>query len=140
MRVFWDFGAFIEGFKSCRLLIQIDGTFLYGQYKGKLLIATSIDLNGQILPLAFAIVEEKSTYSWSWFLIALRTHVTQREGICLISYLHAGINVVVIDVATRWNPPHAHHRYCLRHMASNFDEKYKNKVLKALAYKAGCEH
>ena len=60
MRVFWAFGASIEGFKSCRPLIQIDGTFLYGKYKRKLLIATSVDPNRHIFPLAFAIVEEES--------------------------------------------------------------------------------
>ena len=41
-------------------LIQIHGTFLYGKFKGKQLIATSVDTNGQIFPLAFAIVEEES--------------------------------------------------------------------------------
>ncbi|RVX08123.1 Serine/threonine-protein phosphatase 7 long form-like [Vitis vinifera] len=52
---------------------------------------------------------EESQDSWSWFLIALRHHVTQREGICLISDRHAGINAA-------------------------------NKVLKELAYRAGCQH
>ena len=60
MRVFWAFGACIEGFKICRPLIQIDSTFLYGKYKGKLLIATYVDLNGHIFSLAFEIVEEES--------------------------------------------------------------------------------
>eukprot|EP00261_Vitis_vinifera_P017099 XP_010646608.1 PREDICTED: uncharacterized protein LOC104878249 [Vitis vinifera] len=95
MRVFWAFGASVEGFKHCRPIIQIDGTFLYGKYMGKLLIATSIDGNGHVFPLAFAIVEEESQDSWPWFLIALRHHVTQREGICLISDRHAGINAAV---------------------------------------------
>ena len=135
MRVFWAFGASIEGFNSCRPLIQIDGTFLYGKYKGKLLIATSVDPNGHIFPLAFAIVEEESIDSWSWFITALKTQVTQREGICLISDRHAGINGAVRDVANGWN-----HRYCFRHVVSNFNEKYKNKVLKDLAYQAGCQH
>ena len=65
MRVFWAFGACIEGFKSCKPLMQIDGTFLYGKYKGKLLIVISVDPNGHIFPLAFAIVEEESIDSWS---------------------------------------------------------------------------
>ena len=134
IRVFWAFGASIKGFKSCRPLIQIDGTFLYGKFKGKLLIATSIDPNGHIFPLAFAIVEEKSIDSWSWFITALKTHVTQREGICLIYDHHAGINGVVRDVANGWN-----HCYCLKHVVSNFNEKYKNKVLNNLAYQAGCQ-
>ena len=104
------------------------------------MIATSVDPNGHIFPLAFAIVKEEYIDSWFWFLIALRTYVTQRKGICLIFYRHVGINVVVRDVATRWTPPYAHHRYCLRHVVSNFNDKYKNKVLKHLAYKAGCQH
>ena len=135
MRVFWAFGACIEGFKSCRPLIQIDRTFLYGKYKGKLLISTSVDPNGHIFPLAFAIVKEEFIDSWSWFITALKTHVTQREGICLISDGHAGINGVVKDVANGWN-----HGYCLRHVVSNLNEKYNNKVLKDLAYKDGCQH
>ena len=128
MCISWDSRAYIEGFKICRPLIQIDGTFLYGKYKGKLLIATSVDPNGHIFPLTFAIVEEKSTYSWFWFLTTLKFHVTKIEEICLISDRHAGINAAVRDVATGWNPPHAHHRYCLRHVVSNFNEKYKIKI------------
>ena len=49
-------------------------------------------------------------------------------------------NVVVRDVATRWNPPHAHHRYYLRHAVNNFNDKYNTKVLKDLIYKDECQH
>ncbi|XP_022154303.1 uncharacterized protein LOC111021598 [Momordica charantia] len=62
-RVFWSFGPTTEGLKHCRPLIQIDGTHLYGKYKGKLLIVTSIDANGLIFLIAFAIVEEENTSS-----------------------------------------------------------------------------
>ena len=68
----------------------------YTEYtRGKLLIATSIDANGHISRLAFAILEEESQDCWSWCLIALRHHCTQREGICLISDRHVGINAAV---------------------------------------------
>ena len=53
----------------------------------------------------------------------------------MISDHHTGINGVVRHVANGWN-----HRYCLRHVVSNFNEKYKNKVLKDLAYQDGCQH
>ena len=56
MRVFWTFRSSVEGFKHCRPIIQIDGTFLYGKKMRKLLIATSIDANGHIFPLTFTIV------------------------------------------------------------------------------------
>lgn len=95
--VFWAFGASIEGYKHCTPQIQIDSILLYGKYRGKLLIAISMDANDNIFPLAFAIVEEESVDSWSWFLTVLRTHVTQREGICLISGCHAGIDDALRD-------------------------------------------
>ena len=60
MCVFWTFGSSIEGFKHCRPIVKFDGTLLYGKYMGKLLIATSIDANGHIFLLVFAIVEEES--------------------------------------------------------------------------------
>ena len=78
IHVFWTFRPSIEGFKHCRPIIQIEGTFLYGKYMRKLLIVSLIYANGRIFPLVFAIVEEESHDSWSWFLIALRRLVTQR--------------------------------------------------------------
>lgn len=57
--LFWAFGVVIEGFKNCRSIIQIDGTFLYGKYIGKLLIATSIDPTGHLFSLLFVVVKEK---------------------------------------------------------------------------------
>ncbi|RVW48743.1 hypothetical protein CK203_076086 [Vitis vinifera] len=66
---FWAFGASVEGFKHCRPIIQIDGTFLYGKYMGKLLIATSIDGNGHVFPLAFAIVEKNHRIVGLGFLL-----------------------------------------------------------------------
>ena len=77
MRVFWAFEASVEGFKHCKPIIQIDGTFLYGKYMGKLLIVTSINENGHVFPLALAIVKEESQDNWYWFLITLRRHITQ---------------------------------------------------------------
>ena len=52
-------------------IIQVDGTFLYGKYKGMLLVATSQDGNRNVVPLAFALVEGETEQSWSWFLFNL---------------------------------------------------------------------
>ncbi|KAA0057535.1 uncharacterized protein E6C27_scaffold497G00050 [Cucumis melo var. makuwa] len=135
-RVFWAFGPAIEGFKYCRPLIQIDGIHLYGKYKGKMLTALSIDANGHIFPLAFAIVEGENASSWSWFLYALRQYVTDRDGICLISDRHRGILSVINNEEIGWSEPRAFHRYCLRHVANNFNNKYKSKQLKDLVFRA----
>ncbi|XP_075640572.1 uncharacterized protein LOC142612357 [Castanea sativa] len=57
-------------------MISIDGTFLYGKYKGKLLIASTWDGDNRLFPLAFAIVEEESDDSWYWFLRCIQNNVT----------------------------------------------------------------
>lgn len=62
--VFWAFGPCIEAFNRCWPIIQIDGTHLYEKYRGKLLIDTSVDSNGHLLPLAFAVVDEESVDTW----------------------------------------------------------------------------
>ncbi|KAF1867332.1 hypothetical protein Lal_00049761 [Lupinus albus] len=56
-RVFWAFKPCIEGFAYCKLILQVDETFLTGKYNGTLLIASSQDGNRRIFPVAFAIVE-----------------------------------------------------------------------------------
>ncbi|KAH0651118.1 hypothetical protein KY284_031030 [Solanum tuberosum] len=66
--LFWAFKPSIDGFKSCRPVISIDSTDLYGKYEMKLLIAMGIDANNNNLPLAYALVARESYDSWSWFL------------------------------------------------------------------------
>ena len=71
--------------------MQIDGTWLYGRYKGMLLIAIAQDGANNIFPLSFVIVEGETTDGWHIFLKNLRTHVTPQHGICLISDRHESI-------------------------------------------------
>ncbi|KAL6533785.1 hypothetical protein OROHE_013618 [Orobanche hederae] len=140
-RVFWAFAPSIKGFVHCRPVVSIDGTHLYGKYKGKMLIAMGVDGNNQILPLAFAIVENESYDSWNWFLSHIKSHVVkERHGICLISDRHVGILKVVNEHGSPWLEPRGFHRYCLRHFISNFNDKFRNSELKALAYRAGSQN
>ena len=65
--VFWVFVPSIKGFTHYRLVFSIGGTYLYGKYKGTLLIAMGCDGNNQLFPLAFVIIKGENTNSWSWF-------------------------------------------------------------------------
>ena len=56
-RVLWSFKPSIEWFEHCRPVLSIDGTHLYGKYKGTLLIVMGCDGNNQLFPLTFAITE-----------------------------------------------------------------------------------
>ncbi|KAH1265470.1 hypothetical protein GmHk_01G001170 [Glycine max] len=142
-RVFWTFGQCKEAFKYCKPIIQVDDTHLYGKYRGTLLMATSQDGNGGVLPLAFAVVEGETLTVWSWFLAHLREHVTDKNVICLISDRHASIKSVIANEALGWQPPHGYHVYCVRHIASNFNRKFNNvkqkEMFKKLAY-TPCKH
>ncbi|XP_011073623.1 uncharacterized protein LOC105158539 [Sesamum indicum] len=138
--VFWAFKPCIEGFQHCHNLISVDGTHLYTKYKHKMLIAAAMDGNQQVLHLAFAIIDEESLLSWKWFLRQLSRHIIRgRRGICLISDRHAGITRAVRECPD-FMPPNGVHRYCLRHVCSNFNSKYKNVVLKDLCWRVGSEY
>ncbi|KAL5142661.1 hypothetical protein HKD37_09G025801 [Glycine soja] len=142
-RVFWTFDQCKEAFKYCNPIIQVDGTHLYGKYRGTLLMVTSQDGNGGVLPLAFAVVEGETLTAWSWFLAHLREHVTDKNEICLISYRHVSIKSVVANEALGWQPPPGYHVYYVRHIASNFNRKFNNakqkEMFKKLAYMP-CKH
>uniref|UniRef100_A0A2N9EWY4 SWIM-type domain-containing protein n=1 Tax=Fagus sylvatica TaxID=28930 RepID=A0A2N9EWY4_FAGSY len=126
------------GFQHCRPVISIDGTHLYGRYEGKLLIAMATEANNEIYPLAFAVVESENGDSWSWFLDCIRKHVTSRKHLCIISDRHGGIlHAINGRTVDDWRGDNGHHRYCIRHFASNFLKRFKDTRLKNMIMKAG---
>jgi len=129
-RLFWSFGPCIEAFRFCKRIVQIDGTHLYGKYRGTLLVAVSQDGNRNIVPLAFAIVEGETLDAWSFFLQNLREHVTPQDGICYISDRHKSIKSVMKNGGEIWQPPRAYHAYCIRHIGANVLQRFKNQQLK----------
>ena len=97
----------------------MDGTHLRGQYKGHLLIALTTDANGQILPLAFAVVDAENNRSWTWFVGLVREHdIKSMHEICIILDRYAGI-FRAIEKIFEDGTLTVHHRICLRHLKSN---------------------
>ncbi|XP_031101840.1 uncharacterized protein LOC116005741 [Ipomoea triloba] len=91
---FWAFKPAIDGFKYCLPVLTIDGTHLYGKYKGHLLLAVSMNANKEIYPIAYSIVDAETGDSWTWFLKLVAQHVFgNSEHICIISDRHGGIDV-----------------------------------------------
>ncbi|XP_058766187.1 uncharacterized protein LOC131639741 [Vicia villosa] len=60
-RLFWAFRPCVQGFSYCKPVLQIDVTWLYGKYKGTMLMAVAQDGNSNIFPVAFALVEGETT-------------------------------------------------------------------------------
>jgi len=112
-RVFWTFDQCKEASNYYKPIIQVDDTHLYEKYRGTLLMATSQDENGGVLPLAFVADEGETLTAWSCFLAHLPEHVTNKNGICLLSDCHTSIKSVVANEALGWQPPHGYHVYCV---------------------------
>ena len=98
-RAFFYLGACVRAFQYSLPVLCIDGTFLTGKYKGQILTAIGVDGNNQVLPVAFAFVENKNTGSWYWFLELVKRHVvTARPDVCLISDRHPGILAAIREL------------------------------------------
>ena len=57
-----------KGFKSCRPIICVDGTWLKGVFGGQLLTAVGIDANDFIYPISWTVVQVENRVNWTWFL------------------------------------------------------------------------
>ena len=129
-RVFWAFNPCIEGFKYCKPLVQVDGTFLTGKYNDTLLTAIGQDGSRNNFPLAFAIVESETKEAWMWFLHYLRRYVTPQPNLCIISDRGTSLLAALQSERVGWNGPDVSSVYCIRHIASNFNKQFKNVDLK----------
>ncbi|KAK4389155.1 hypothetical protein Sango_2252500 [Sesamum angolense] len=116
------------------------GTIVEWKHKGFQASTAAMDGNQQVLPLAFAEVDEETYPSWKWFLQQLSRHVIRgRRGMCLISDRHGGL-IKAVREGPDFVSPHGVHRYYLRHVCSNFNSTIKNVVLKDLCWQAGSEY
>ncbi|XP_058750748.1 uncharacterized protein LOC131623742 [Vicia villosa] len=136
-RLFWAFRPCVQGFSYCKPIPQIDGTWLYGKYKGTMLMVVAQDGNSNIFPVAFALVEGETAGGWGFFLRNLRTHVAPQPELCLISDRHASIESAYNNPANGWQNPTSTPVYCIRHIAQNFMREIKDRALRKSLVNAG---
>jgi hypothetical protein len=142
-RMFLCHGACAVGFVYCRPLLGLDGTHLKSKYKGILLAATATDANGQLFPLAYAIVSIENDDNWLWFLRLLHEIIEtnapdlvvereeQADRLVFLSDRQKGLIEGVERVF-----PHSPHGFCMKHLEENFHKQFKNVELKKLLWKA----
>ncbi|XP_040967943.1 uncharacterized protein [Gossypium hirsutum] len=121
-RLFWTFDPCVRAFSHYKPVVQVDGTWLYGKYTQILLIAVAQNGHGNVLPIVFAIVESENSESWAYFIRNLRRHVVRHDNICIISDRSKGLVAAIRQSEVLWRSV-----YCIRHIAVNFHNEYKNK-------------
>ncbi|XP_025679552.1 uncharacterized protein [Arachis hypogaea] len=131
-RIFWSFYPCIVAFRHCKPLVQVDGTHLYRKYKCAFLVAVAQDGNQNIVPIAFAIVEDETADAWEFFLNNLRKYVVTLDGIGIISNRHNSIDAAIARSNSAWSSPRAWHMFCIRHIGSNFLRRFKAPYLHKL--------
>jgi hypothetical protein len=116
----------VTGFAHCRPVICVDGTFLTGKYKCRLMVTVGMTAENQLLSLAFALVEGENNESWKLFLGLVRKQVLGPDRhVCMISDRHHGLLNGAKD-HLEWYPPLIH-RWCSRHFATNIWKKQRSK-------------
>ncbi|XP_052874604.1 uncharacterized protein LOC128280483 [Gossypium arboreum] len=106
-RLFWTFDLCVRAFSHCKPI---------------LLIVVAQDGNGNVLPITFSIVESENSESWAYFIRNLRRHVVRQDNICIISDRSKSFVAAIRQLEVPWRSV-----YCIRHIALNFHDEYKNK-------------
>jgi hypothetical protein len=118
------FQALKQGFKAgCKQVIGLDGCFFKGAVKGELLCAIGRDVNNQMYPVAWAVVEQETNESWSWFIGLLLKDLginNNGAGWVFISDQQKGLIKAMKDYL-----PDAEHRMCARHIYANWRKKHR---------------
>ena len=112
-------------------MLAIDGTHLKGKCKGVLFVATALDGDNHIVPVAFGIGESENSSSWNWFLSHLNNTLGYLPGLVIISDRHKGLMKEVPEVFR-----YAIHGYCAYHIYRNLVDTFKDKSLEQYYWQA----
>ncbi|WOK98760.1 hypothetical protein Cni_G07472 [Canna indica] len=114
-----------------RPILCIDATHLRGKYSGVLMIATSINEENRLFPVAFAVTEIEKTETWEWFLNELFRCIPGYRGLSIMSDRNPCIIAAVRNVF-----PDAAHWYCMVHLAKNLVHDVRSKDVMSLFWAA----
>lgn len=128
-RLFVSYRAAIYGFiNACRPLLELDRVHLKGKYLGTMFCAAAIDADGELFPLAMAVVDGESDENWMWFMSELRKLLgVNTDSMPRLTILSERTIGMVEAVETHF--PNAFHGFCLRFISENFRDTFKNSKL-----------
>ncbi|XP_033129453.1 uncharacterized protein LOC117126142 [Brassica rapa] len=124
--------ASLRGFYAAiRKVIVVDGTFLKSKYKGVLLVATALDGNSNLYPIAFGVVDSENDLAWNWFMRQLNVVIADGHSLAFVSDRNSSIVKAIANVY-----PQAHHGICIHHLLNNVVTYCSGKGVAGLVAKA----
>ncbi|XP_013650732.1 uncharacterized protein LOC106355303 [Brassica napus] len=103
----------------------------YCNAKGVLLVATAVDGNSNLYPIAFGVVDSENDDSWGWFFRQLKVVIADCQDLAFVSNRNASISKASGTVY-----PQSSHEICIHHLLTNVVPFFKTKGLTALVEKA----
>ncbi|XP_010421342.1 PREDICTED: uncharacterized protein LOC104706808 [Camelina sativa] len=118
-------------YKAMQKVIVVDGTFLKNKYKEVLLVATTVDGNSNLYPIAFGIADSENDCSWERFFMQLKMVIADEEGLSFVSDRHRSIAKSIGNIY-----PLAKHGICIHHLISNVITYNKGRGVAGMVAKA----
>ncbi|XP_021832752.1 uncharacterized protein LOC110772604 [Prunus avium] len=109
--IFICFKASIDGFRWCRPMLFIDGTFVTNKYK-------------EVFPFAFVIVSGETVDNWRWILQRISEVLVDKGRQLTFIYDRHGAIINVVRTVFLAFP----HGFCLYHLKENLKKKYPHSV------------
>ncbi|KAA8528159.1 hypothetical protein F0562_035590 [Nyssa sinensis] len=114
-RIFVALHASIHGFQNgCRPLLFLDNMPLKSKYQEEMLIATALDGDDGVFPVAFAIVDVRSDDNWHWFLVQLEAVLSTSQSITFVADRKKGISDSIHLLFEN-----CYHGYCLHDLTES---------------------
>ncbi|XP_059295522.1 uncharacterized protein LOC132048853 [Lycium ferocissimum] len=131
MYLFVALKAFIKGFECCRPIVVVDGAHLKSTYNGTFVSASTLDGAGNILPVAYGVIDSENNKSWTWFFELFKQAYGVRQNMCVVSDRHESIIHAVSKVY-----PTVPHLACILHLWKNVTKQYtsNSEVLSPIFY------
>ncbi|KAL3702255.1 hypothetical protein R1sor_020277 [Riccia sorocarpa] len=101
----------------CQKYVALDACFTKNKkYPTQLFIATTIDVNSQVVPLAYAVAQTENYENWRWFIQNLVASIEGLESrnVIIVSDRQKGLEKVVAEVL-----PRNFHMHCAHHLKMN---------------------
>ncbi|XP_015160621.1 uncharacterized protein [Solanum tuberosum] len=129
--LFISLHAFIKGFDYCRPIVVVDACHLKSAYTGAFVSASTLDGAGNILPLAYGVIDSENDASWTWFFEQFKEAYGERENMCVVSNRHESIIKAVSRVYTNMQ-----HYACIWHLWANICKNFRksNEQLSEIFY------